>query len=108
MDFGIKGKVAIVLGASKGMGRASARALAQEGCSRALAARDVEVLSKVALDLTAETSAKVLPLKCDVTKDADRDLFLEETLRQFGGIDILVNNCGGPKPATLKDAPSAQ
>jgi short-subunit dehydrogenase len=67
MDLGLRGKIAIVLGASKGMGRASARALAKEGCSLALAARDIDVLSKVASDLAAECSVQVSSLKCDVT-----------------------------------------
>ena len=108
MDLGLRGKVAIVLGASKGMGRASARALAQEGCSLSLAARDIDVLTKAAFDLTAECSVKISSFKCDVTQDADRERFLADTLHQFGRVDILVNNCGGPKPGTLKDAPSAE
>jgi len=108
MDLGLRGKIAIVLGASKGMGRASARALALEGCSLALAARDIDALSKVASALAAEASVKVSSLKCDVVKDEDRERFLADVLHQFGRVDILVNNCGGPKPGTLKDAPPAE
>ena len=108
MDLGLRGKVAIVLGASKGMGRACARSLAQEGCSLLLASRDAEELTVVARSLAAEFSAQVVPIKCDVTKDADRDQFLADALHQFSRVDILINNCGGPKPGTLKDVPSAE
>jgi 3-oxoacyl-[acyl-carrier protein] reductase len=106
MDLGLRGRIAIVLGASKGMGRASARALAQEGCSLALAARDADVLSQAAAEFGAGVQALAIP--CDVTVDGERDRFVALALRQFGRVDILVNNCGGPKPATLKDPPSAK
>lgn len=107
MDFGLRGKIAIVLGASQGMGRASARALAQEGCDLALAARKVEPLAEVAQSLAKECGVRVFHQACDVTRDADRESFLAETLHRYERVDILVNNCGGPKPGTLKDAPSA-
>jgi 3-oxoacyl-[acyl-carrier protein] reductase len=107
MDFGLRGKIAIVLGASQGMGRASARALGLEGCDLALGARKVGALGSAAESLTRECGVRVFHQSCDVTRDADRESFLAETLHRFGRVDILVNNCGGPKPATLKDAPSA-
>ncbi|MCI0636406.1 MAG: SDR family NAD(P)-dependent oxidoreductase, partial [Actinobacteria bacterium] len=104
----MRGKIAIVLGASQGMGRASARALGLEGCDLALAARKVEQLSESAVALAKECSVRVFNQSCDVTRDADRESFLAETLHRYGRVDILVNNCGGPKPATLKDAPTAK
>jgi 3-oxoacyl-[acyl-carrier protein] reductase len=107
MDFEIKGKIAIVLGASQGMGRASARALGLEGCDLALAARKPETLGGTAEALTRECGVRVFHQSCDVTRDTDRESFLAETLHRYGRIDILINNCGGPKPGTLKDAPSA-
>ncbi|HZE96591.1 MAG TPA: SDR family oxidoreductase [Planctomycetota bacterium] len=108
MDFGLKGKIAIVLGASQGMGRASARSLALEGCELALAARKAETLGEAAESLAKECGVRVFHQACDVTRDADRESFLAETLHRYERVDILVNNCGGPKPGTLKDAPSAE
>lgn len=108
MDLGLRGKVAIVLGASQGMGRASARVLGQEGCDLALAARKAAALGEIAEAIVKESGVKVFHQACDVTRDADRESFLAETLHRYGRIDVLVNNCGGPKPATLKDGPSAK
>jgi 3-oxoacyl-[acyl-carrier protein] reductase len=108
MDLGLRGKVAIVLGASQGMGRASARALGLEGCDLALAARKPEPLAEAAAALEKECGVRVFQQACDVTRDEDRESFLAETLHRYGRVDVLVNNCGGPKPATLKDAPDAK
>jgi 3-oxoacyl-[acyl-carrier protein] reductase len=108
MDLGLRGKVAIVLGASQGMGRASARALGLEGCDLALAARKAPPLGEAAEALVKECGVKVFHQACDVTRDADRESFLAETLHRYGRVDLLVNNCGGPKPGTLKDAPTAK
>ncbi len=108
MDFGLRGKIAIVLGASQGMGRAAARALGLEGCDLALAARKADVLGSAAQALQKECGVRVFHQSCDATKDEDRESFLAETLHRFERVDILVNNCGGPKPGTLKDAPTAE
>src|SRR5262245_31515388 len=105
MDLGLKGKIAIVLGASKGMGLACARALAAEGCSLALAARDAKALAEAAGSL-AGFPVKVTERPCDVTVDKDREAFLGQVVRDFGRVDILINNCGGPKPGGFKDAPT--
>jgi 3-oxoacyl-[acyl-carrier protein] reductase len=108
MDFGLKGKVAVVLAASRGLGRASALALAREGCSLALCARDAATLDATAAGIEKETHAPILHGPCDVTRDADRDLFLRKTLDLYGRIDILINNCGGPKPGGFSDATNPQ
>jgi 3-oxoacyl-[acyl-carrier protein] reductase len=108
MDFGLRGKIAIVLGASQGMGRASARALGLEGCDLAMAARKPETLGSAAEALAKECGVRVFHQACDVTRDADRESFLAETLHRYDHVDILINNCGGPKPGTLKDAPSVE
>jgi len=108
MDFGLRGKIAIVLGSSQGMGRAAARALGLEGCDLALAARKPEALGSAAAALARECGVRVFHQACDVTNDADRESFLAETLHRFERVDILVNNCGGPKPGTLKDAPTPE
>src|SRR5438105_15712875 len=108
MDFGLRGKIAIVLGASQGMGRASARALGLEGCDLALAARKAETLAPAAGSLAKECGVRVVHRSCDVTRDEDRESFLAETLHRYERVDILINNCGGPKPGTLRDAPTAE
>jgi 3-oxoacyl-[acyl-carrier protein] reductase len=108
MDFGLREKIAIVLGASQGMGRAAARALGQEGCDLALAARKAETLAPAAEAITQECGVRVFHQSCDVTRDEDRESFLAETLHRFERVDILINNCGGPKPGTLRDAPTAE
>jgi 3-oxoacyl-[acyl-carrier protein] reductase len=103
MDLGIRGKVAIVLGASKGIGRATARALAAEGCTLALASREAGPLGDEAAAIAKAHPVQVFHRSCDVTRDADRAAFLDEVTKRFGCADILINNCGGPKTGTFKE-----
>ncbi len=92
MDLGLSGKVALVTAASKGLGRASAKALVDEGASVAINSRDPEALRATAADLGGD----VLALPADVTEpDAPRRL-VEATVERFGALDILVGNAGGP------------
>jgi 3-oxoacyl-[acyl-carrier protein] reductase len=105
MDLGIRGKVAIVLGASKGMGRACARALAEEGCVLALGSRTPKDLGDEAAAIVRELRVQVFHRPCDATRDADREAFLKDTVDRYGRVDILVNNCGGPKPGGFRDQP---
>ena len=104
MDLRIPGKIAIVLGSSKGIGRACAHALAAEGCLLALAARDAKSLGDEAAAIAKKARVVVIHRSCDVTRDADRKEFIEEAVKRFGRVDILVNNCEGPKPGALKDS----
>src|SRR5881398_1769855 len=90
MDLGLKGRTAIVLGASSGMGLASAEALAAEGASVAMFARRRDVLEREAERIGA------LAVRGDVRDPRDLDSLVERTLEAFGRIDILVNNSGGP------------
>ncbi len=83
-------KVAIVTGASSGIGAVLACALSEQGALVALAARRREKLHKLARECVHET----LCVRCDVTQDKDRKTLVEETLRRWGRIDILVNNAG--------------
>jgi 3-oxoacyl-[acyl-carrier protein] reductase len=103
MDLGIRGKIALVLAASKGMGRACATALAREGCSIALCARDPKALAEAVFAIQKEANVPILQRPADVTRDEDRRAFLDETIRRFGRVDILVNNCGGPRFGSLED-----
>jgi len=90
MDLGLKGRTAIVGGASAGMGLAAAEALAREGANVTMFARRRDVLDREAERLGA------LAVRGDVTNPADLKRLVERTVEAFGGIDILVNNSGGP------------
>lgn len=103
MNLGLTDKTAIVLGASKGMGRASAYALAQEGCRVLMCARHAEPLAAAAADIERDTGTAVRTRAADVLTDAGRKDVIDEALRTFGRVDILINNCGGPRPGGFKD-----
>jgi 3-oxoacyl-[acyl-carrier protein] reductase len=90
VDLGLGGRTAIVCGASAGIGLAIAEALAGEGANVAMFARRREILEREAERLGA------LAVRGDVTNPADLKRLVERTLEAFGGIDILVNNSGGP------------
>ncbi len=90
MDLGVKGRTAIVCGASAGMGLAVAEALAREGANVTMFARRRDVLDREAERLGA------LAVRGDVTNPADLKRLVDRTVEAFGGIDILVNNSGGP------------
>ena len=90
MDLGLKDRTAIVCGASSGMGLAIAEALADEGAHVAMFARRRDVLEREAERIGA------LAVRGDLTNPRDLDRLVERTLEAFGGIDVLVNNGGGP------------
>jgi 3-oxoacyl-[acyl-carrier protein] reductase len=92
MDLGLRGRTAIVCGASSGLGLASAEALAEEGANVAMFARRREQLERDADRIGA------LAVRGDVTNAADLERLVERTLQAFGGIDIVVWNSGGPPP----------
>jgi 3-oxoacyl-[acyl-carrier protein] reductase len=96
VDYGLTGTVAIVGGSSSGMGEATARALAAEGCRVVLYARRGELLEEVARRIAAETGTETLAAPADATDHAALDLVVERALERFGRLDILVNNAGGP------------
>ncbi|MFI4934994.1 MAG: SDR family oxidoreductase [Caulobacterales bacterium] len=98
MDLGIKGRKAIVCGASAGLGRATATALAREGVSVVIAARGEERLRETAGAIAAETGVDVRAVACDVTTDAGRASLLEACPAP----DILINNAGGPPPGDFR------
>jgi 3-oxoacyl-[acyl-carrier protein] reductase len=90
MDLGLRGRTAIVCGASSGMGLAIAEALVAEGANVAMFARRRDLLHREAERLGA------LPVRGDLTNPQDLERLVEKTVEAFGGIDILVNNGGGP------------
>jgi 3-oxoacyl-[acyl-carrier protein] reductase len=97
MDLGLKGCTAIVSGASSGMGRAAAMALAAEGCNVAVFARRSDLLDEVVAAVDAlPGQARGLAVPGDSTAPDDLAHLVEVTRGQFGRVDILVNNTGGP------------
>ncbi len=98
MDLRIRGRKAIVCGASAGLGRATAVALAREGVSVVIAARDEARLSKAAQEITAETGGNVISVAADVTTEAGRASLLAACPEP----DILINNAGGPPPGDFR------
>ncbi len=96
MDLGIKGKVAAVAAASKGLGKASALELAREGCAVAICARDEAALSATAQEIRDATGVRVVSVVADMTKAEDITRFIETTKRELGDPLILVTNAGGP------------
>lgn len=100
MDLGLKGKVALVTAASKGMGKACALGLAAEGARVAIAARTEADLKVAADEIRAQTKADVLAVPTDVTKPDQVRTLVARVTQTFGTPDILIANCGGPPGAT--------
>ncbi len=96
MDLGLRGKVALVAGASAGMGRAVAEALAEEGCDLFLAARREEVLAELSGDLRRRFGVKALFRAADLTDNGAVSALLKDLHEGYGRCDILVTNAGGP------------
>jgi len=108
MDLELSGKVAIVGGASKGLGRACAQVLAQEGCRLAICSRSQTDLDKAAADIRAATGAEVLAIAGDLDGYETIKSLIAAAAERFGRIDILVANSGGPPLAQAHDASEEQ
>jgi len=102
MDFGLKGKVALVAASSQGLGRAVAEELAAEGASLVLCARDSRTLTETASAIAEKSNAHVLAIPADVTITEDIKRLVEAGIERFGRIDILVTNAGGPPAGTFE------
>ncbi|HEX9274210.1 MAG TPA: SDR family oxidoreductase [Candidatus Binatia bacterium] len=98
MDLGLKGKVALVAGASQGMGRATALSFSREGAKVGICARGEGALNEAAEMIRKETGGEVLSMVADMTKVEDIQKFVSKTVEHFGRLDIVVNNAGGPPP----------
>src|SRR5258708_37625387 len=101
MDLGLKGRVAIVAAASKGLGRAVAEELAREGAEVAICARSAENLAEAARHIRAATGREVVSQALDVTDAARVAEFVAGVEKRFGRVDICVTNAGGPPSKTL-------
>jgi 3-oxoacyl-[acyl-carrier protein] reductase len=96
MDLKLKDKVALVLAASKGLGRASALALSAEGAKVVICSRDADELKKTAAEIHKQTGNPVVSILADISDGEQVIDLIKKTAETFGGIDILVNNGGGP------------
>jgi 3-oxoacyl-[acyl-carrier protein] reductase len=94
MELGLKGKVAAVTGGTEGIGRATVLRLVKEGAKVAFCARRQELLEAFAKELQG-MDGDVLPVQADAAKPGDMERFIEETVRKYGRVDIVVNNAGG-------------
>jgi len=94
MELGLRNKVAAVTGGSEGIGRATVLRFVQEGAKVALCARRPEILNAFAEELK-KAGGDVLAVVADATKPGDMERFIDETVKRFGRIDIVVNNAGG-------------
>jgi 3-oxoacyl-[acyl-carrier protein] reductase len=96
MDLQLEGKRALVTGASRGLGFATARVLANEGCRVAINSRNQGNITTAAKELVDETGSQVLPLVGDVTQKDVPEILIQQVVEAFGGLDLLVTNSGGP------------
>jgi 3-oxoacyl-[acyl-carrier protein] reductase len=96
MNYGINGNTALVAASSSGLGKASAKALAKAGVNVIINGRSEDRLEEAVEDLRAVADGDVHPVQGDLTDSADIERLVEETIAEFGGLDHLVTNAGGP------------
>ena len=105
MDLGLKGKTALVTGASEGIGKAIAWKLAEEGVRVAICARTVATLQETAAAITHATGMEIVPIPADLRHLSGCEGFVEEAATRLGGIDILVNNAGASAFGAFMELP---
>lgn len=108
MDLGLKGKRALVLAASRGLGYACARGLAQEGCHLVICSRDEARITTAAEQIRRDTGAKVEALAADVSSPAEAERLVGAAVTAYGGLEILVHNAGGPPAGGFSTVTEAQ
>jgi 3-oxoacyl-[acyl-carrier protein] reductase len=108
MDLKIADRSAIVCASSRGLGKAVALKLAEEGCKVTICARNEESLVEAAKSITDQTGSLVHPVIADLGKRSDIERVVREAINTFGKVDILVTNCGGPPRATFHEIATDQ
>ena len=103
MDLQLKGKKALVMGASTGIGRSIAEVLIQEGAEVTICSRSLDKLEKTAKEIGAKHV-----LTCDLTKEGEAKAVVEKAIQIMGGVDILVTNTGGPNKGNFADISDGQ
>ena len=100
MNLGLENKIAMVGGASKGLGLAVARALAAEGALVSIASRNADAIQRAADGITRATGSRALPVAADLSRAEAIAAWHAATVREFGGVDLLFANTGGPPAGT--------
>ncbi len=101
MDLGIKGKIALVTAASRGLGRGCAEQLAADKCRVAICSRDEATSKQAADEIAGQSGAEVLGFGADVSRAEDVERLLKDVTQSLGNPEILVTNAGGPPPGTF-------
>jgi 3-oxoacyl-[acyl-carrier protein] reductase len=102
MDLGLRGRVALVAAASKGLGRAVAEELAAEGANLAICSREAGAIEAVGREIARASGVEVLAHAADVSRAGDIAAFVQATLARFGRVDVLLTNSGGPPPGRFE------
>lgn len=108
MDYHLSGRVALVNAASKGLGRAIAQALANEGARVVISSRDRSQIERAAKEIASSSGCEVLAVVADVSLPESADHLVQAAVERFGGLDILINNSGGPPGGRFDDFGDAQ
>ena len=108
MDLGIRDRIALVCGASKGLGKAVALGLAKEGARVAVCSRNKENILTAAAEISKAAGTEVLGIAADLSKAEEARRFFKEALDHFGRVDILVTNAGGPPSLPFAEITDAQ
>jgi 3-oxoacyl-[acyl-carrier protein] reductase len=103
MNLGLEGKVALVAASSRGLGFAAARALASEGCNVVVCARHQDDVAAAVAELQRQNRGKAAGIVADVTEADSAQRLVDFTVDQFGGLDLLVTNAGGPAGGTFDE-----
>ena len=103
MDFGLFNKGALVMASSKGLGKAVAAELANEGCNVVICGRNDETLKNTSDEITSESGRECFYVQGDITSQNDRKRILSYSKSKIKSIDVLVTNSGGPKPGSFDD-----
>lgn len=106
--FDLTGHTAIVTGCSSGLGVQMAKALANQGANIVVVARRQNLIEEVAKQISDEFGVKALPIKCDITDTAAVNAMVDETVKVFGGVQILINNAGTGAVAPAEDITDEQ
>ena len=103
MNFGLKGKNALVTASSQGLGKSVALELAKEGANLAICARNKQLLETAKAQIYSMGAGDVFAVECDLTIASDRDKMMKAVLKHYKNIDILVTNTGGPPTGKFEE-----
>jgi 3-oxoacyl-[acyl-carrier protein] reductase len=108
MEFGLQGKRAVVLAASRGLGYACALGLAREGCDLVITSRTQEHIDEAAAKIRAETGVRIVGVAADVSNEKGVKLPVQRCIEEFGGVDIAIHNAGGPPAGGFENVNNEQ